>query len=516
MADNAIDPRVDGSCDGVLDAPTVSVSAACSLRKHSQALPLPGMLVDDYEVIDEVARGAMGVVYRARHPSLDRVVAIKMVLDDTGCEDLRRRFSNEARVAASLDHPGIVPIFNVGVWQGHPYFAMLFVDGQTLATMLRDGPMLPNRSAEIALEVAEAIEHAHQTQIIHRDLKPANILIDSDGNARVTDFGISKVLNSASDLTQAGELIGTPHFMPPEQAGNSIVPAGPSSDVYSIGAVLYAMLTGRPPFQATSPLEVVSQVIGTIPISPSALNASVPIELEMIAMKCLGKRTQDRYSTAHDLACDLKRFLAGEPIAARPPGWIGRARFFVRKHVILASVSGTASLLLVVLTASMFVSWLRTQNNVSDLTDELLVTKQLLESERRTVSKFIAARHSSDPSVSLTEFQVRRLGNLVNELTATDPDLALQLSIASLQIATASDHNTASVGMRSASERWLRNRLADIDEEGLETESLSVPELIEAALAHVKQSLTETQRQLYGIDPLPPDKAPNPGFSRDD
>ena len=445
-------------CAEALDAPTVppgvpqpvsqgvSLSAADSSSPDSSfagQLPAIGSTMGDYEVESEIARGAMGVVYRARQKSIGRSVAIKMVLEsdaDTNSASstlLFQRFENEARAAGGLSHPGIVPVYEVGRWNHLPYFAMALIDGKSLADLLRDGPLPPRRAAEIAKEVADAISHAHQQKVIHRDLKPANILIDKQGKAHVTDFGVSKVLESGSDLTTAGELIGTPHYMPPEQAGAKNAKIGPTSDVYSIGAVLYAMLTGRPPFLASTPMDVVAQVLTQEAVPPQTLNALIPTELDVITQQCLQKNSRDRYESSAALAEDLNRYLRGEPIFARPPGIGQRIKLFLRRHVLFASVSGTAALLLVFANVLAMGALIHARQQVTQLSDDLSVAKQMRVSER---SVFKSVMQDADSDDGFAQFEIQRLVVSAKHYQETRPQLAIQIAMAAIQTARNHQH----------------------------------------------------------------------------
>ncbi len=248
-----------------------------------------------------------------------------------------KRFYTEAEAAANLDHPGIVPIFEVGQHEGQHYFSMGFVEGQSLSQRLAGGPLPPREAAELMAKVAGAIEYAHRRGVIHRDLKPGNILLDRDGNPRVTDFGLAKKLEADSGLTGSGQIMGTPSYMPPEQAGGNRGDVGPASDVYALGATLYALLTGRPPFQAATAMDTVLQVIGEEPVPPRRLNASIPGDLETICLKCLEKDASRRYATAQALADDLRRWLGGEPIMARPAGPLERMAKWSRRNPAAAA-----------------------------------------------------------------------------------------------------------------------------------------------------------------------------------
>ena len=427
----------DSGADPFLDQPTVSPDASPPLLQPT--LPAIGTLVDRYELKREIARGAMGVVYLAWQHDLRRQVALKMILVGEDDQKTRERFESESQAAAALDHPGIVPVFDVGTWQGRPYFAMGFVEGPSLLDLLRDGPLVPERAALITRDLAIAISHAHQKQIIHRDLKPANILLAEGDKVRITDFGVSKLMTGSSDLTNLGELVGTPHYMPPEQAGGSSLPISAASDIYSVGAVLYAMLTGRPPFVAASPVEVVGQVIAKPPMRPSALISSVPRELEVITLKCLNKKPENRYSSAEALAEDLGRWLRGEPIHAKPPGVLRRTQQFVRHHLIFASVSGSASLALIAVACILLFSYLHLQGRTVALSEEVTTKRKIIEMQRGVISRLLNAQvdHLSDGERRILRMEI--LTATARDLRNSQPDMALQLSIGVMEIAKQHD-----------------------------------------------------------------------------
>ncbi len=312
----------------------------------------------DYEIIREIARGGMGVVFQARQVSLNRPVALKMILAGQLADELDvKRFYTEAEAAASLDHPGIVPIFEIGEHEGQHYFSMGFVEGQSLAQRLAEGPLPPRAAAESMVKVVDAIEYAHARGVIHRDLKPSNVLLDTNGNPRVTDFGLAKKLAEDSGLTGSGQIMGTPSFMPPEQAGGKRGEVGPLADVYALGATLYALVTGRPPFQAATAMDTVIQVISDEPVPPRRLNPTIPLDLETICLKCLEKEPARRYASAASLAADLRRFLAGEPVLARPIGTPARLwRWCRRRPVVAALGAAVAALILFVAIAGPLVA----------------------------------------------------------------------------------------------------------------------------------------------------------------
>ena len=281
------------------------------------ALELP-VQFGDYLLLEELGRGGMGVVYRTRQLSLDRSVAIKMLL--RGCwasEEDEARFRREAESAAGLTHPNIVPVYEVGVHEGHLYYSMKFISGRTLADMLAAGPLPGRQAARLLSRVSRAVQFAHQQGLLHRDLKPSNILIDEEGEPHVSDFGLARRVSESPDLTRSGAVVGTPAYMAPEQAAGHCGAVGPTSDVYSLGAILYQTLTGRPPFQAASPLDVALLVLEQDPVLPRVLNPKVERDLEMIALRCLQKPVDLRYASAADLADDLDAFLQDEPVSAR-------------------------------------------------------------------------------------------------------------------------------------------------------------------------------------------------------
>jgi eukaryotic-like serine/threonine-protein kinase len=284
--------------DGALEVThTSGQSVSSSLSPPPVAEGLPSGAFGDYELLEEIARGGMGVVYRARQKALDRVVAVKMILaGPVAGKEFVRRFRTEASAAAILHHPNIVAIHDVGVHEGRHYFSMDYVGGQNLGQLVGQQPLPPARAARYVQITAKAIHYAHERGILHRDLKPSNVLIDAaTDEPRITDFGLARRLDGESSLTLSGQVLGSPNFMPPEQAGAKRGKVGPVSDVYALGGICYFLLTARAPFQADSLEQILTQVLNAEPIPPRLLNPSIPRDLETIALKCLEKEPSRRY-----------------------------------------------------------------------------------------------------------------------------------------------------------------------------------------------------------------------------
>ncbi len=329
-------------CLELLDRLAPEPSAAPPGRASADAAP---QSFGRYELVAEIGRGGMGVVFRARQVDLDRFVALKMILANrlASADDVRR-FQAEARAAASLRHPNIVGIHDVGEVHGQPFFTMDFVEGRSLAQALADGPFEPRQAARLAAAVARAVQYLHEHQIVHRDLKPSNILLSAENTPYVTDFGLAKALAASSAETQTGTIVGTLGYMAPEQAAGKAGAASPASDVYSLGAVLFEMLTGRRPFHHSSPLDMLLDVIEGQPPRPTRLNPNVPLPLEWICLKCLERDPRKRYGSARALFEDLERFLRGEPPRVGPPGPVrALVRWGRREPALAAHLGGIAA-----------------------------------------------------------------------------------------------------------------------------------------------------------------------------
>ena len=436
----------------------------------------------DYELLKEIARGGMGVVYRARQRSLDRIVALKMIRSgELASVNEVRRFQAEAQAAARLDHPNIVPIYEVGEQDGLNFFSMGFVEGESLQSRLKEGPVSPKNAAELTRDLAEAVEYAHAMGIIHRDIKPANVLLAPGDNRavrdgteqasdstttsfatesnlrsaihsgdsrrkpvpKITDFGLAKNTFQDSGLTATGQVMGTPSYMPPEQASGRVAEIGVAADVYSLGAVLYAMLTGRPPFQAASMRETLNQVIERDPVAPRQLSPNLDKDLETICLKCLEKDPENRYTTAADLAEDLTRYLDGLPILARPIGRVSQTWRWCKRKPLAATF---VVLLLLLSVVSPIVAWnqnrlsgeaRRARDRADEKVDELNRANQDLKEalvREQAAEKLAKARqeiahlgqvqeYSAQISAALAAWETNNLPLMLHHLKNCQPEL---------------------------------------------------------------------------------------------
>ena len=295
----------------------------------------------DYELLEILGRGGMGVVYKAHQVNLNRLVAVKMILEGrlASSSDIHR-FQIEAQAAGRLSHPNLVTIHEIGELDGRHFYSMDYIDGISLAQLMREGPQDSKHAARYLETIAEAIHVAHENGILHRDLKPGNVLIDDDDEPHVTDFGLAKLVGDDSSLTASGATLGTPSYMPPEQAAGNRSKVNRTSDVYSLGAILYALLTGKPPFRRETVVETMFHVVHTDPTSPRSINPEVDRDLETICLKCLQKRPGRRYQTARALAEDLGRYLRDEPILAKPVGFVTRTARWIRNVPMVAAATG--------------------------------------------------------------------------------------------------------------------------------------------------------------------------------
>ena len=438
-------------------------------RGGGTAAGLPGgpriRYFGDYELVAEIARGGMGVVYRARQVSLNRPVALKMLLAGTlATEEERRRFRVEAEAAAGLDHPNIVPVHEVGEHAGHPYLSMKLVEGGSLAGELTRFVEDPNAAAQLVAAVAGAVHHAHRRGVLHRDLKPSNVLLDADGVPHVVDFGLARRLEADGELTRSGAILGTPAYMAPEQAAGRRGEVTTATDVYGLGAILYALLTGRAPFGGDSVIETLEQVKSNAPEPPNARNRRVDRDLQTICMTCLEKEPTRRYKSAEALGEDLGRWLWGEPIMARPSGRLERAWRWCRRNPAVAVLSGSVALLLITAMTVLTIGIKRVAHEREKATELYHFARQAVDETYLWVTqyfpkqelgsdavppvflkkasgfyrRFAADRGDDPPSIRLAGLVFRRLGQIQQRLgDLSESESAHRQSIALLERADA-------------------------------------------------------------------------------
>jgi WD40 repeat protein/tRNA A-37 threonylcarbamoyl transferase component Bud32 len=410
-------------------------------------------IVPGHEILAELGRGGMGVVYKARHKQLHRLVALKMILAGSHAgEPELARFRMEAEAVARLQHPHIVQIYEVGEQAGLPYFSLEFCEGDSLANQLDGTPMPGPQAAQLVEMLASGAHAAHQQGIVHRDLKPANVLLTADGTPKITDFGLAKKLDDVSGQTQAGAIMGTPSYMAPEQARGESQAIGPRADVYALGAILYELLTGRPPFRATLPIDTLLQVMAEEPVPPRLLQPKVPRDLETICLKCLQKEPHKRYPTALALAEDLQRFERHEPIRARPIGRAERLARWCRRNPVPAVAA--CAIVATVFTAFALITQsrqeaLRSKSQAEQLADEradlAAHNGRLAERERQQREQ---AETLAQDNAHLAETNVR----LANEERAQRKKVEAALGEA--------DRNLYSYRIGRAQREWVANHVA--------------------------------------------------------
>ena len=405
--------------------------------------PFEGV-VGDYQILGELGRGGMGVVYKARHRKLERIVALKMILNGKHSGDSAlKRFVSEARAVAHLQHPGIVQIFDIGEHNGLPYFSLEFVEGRDLHKDLNGTPRDAKSSAEMVEQLAITMQYAHDNKILHRDLKPANILLDAGGKPKITDFGLAKQVDTEGSLaTNDGTILGSPSYMPPEQARGDISSMTPRSDLYSLGAILYQMLTARPPFITDRPLETIMQVMNNEPVQPRELQPGIPIDLETICMKALQKDQTVRYGSCKELAEDLRRFIDGKPILARPVGRIERVVRWCKRNPKVAIPSVAAGFFFIATTFISTWAWRESSANaviIADERDNVKEERDKAQKERdeadrqRVLANEATLQAEKNQKIAETQANLA-LQNIQLVLTEVDTRLAKQPGTADIRI----------------------------------------------------------------------------------
>ncbi len=310
-----------------LQADESGLSAGPPVPPPTEAPPLE---IEGYQILGELGKGGMGVVYKARQTKPVRVVALKMILAGFPDEEARKRFRTEADAVAALQHPNVVQVFEVGEHRGQPFFSLEFCAGGSLEGRLKASPLPPAEAARLMETLARAVHHAHERSIVHRDLKPGNVLLTADGTPKVADFGLAKKMDEVGGTQTA--VVGSPPYMAPEQTSGKSKEIGPATDVYALGAILYECLTGRPPFKAATVLETLEQVLYDDPVPPRRLQSKTPRDLETICLKCLRKDAKQRYASAETLAEDLRRYQEHRPIVGRPVGRVERTWSWCRRN----------------------------------------------------------------------------------------------------------------------------------------------------------------------------------------
>jgi serine/threonine protein kinase len=490
------------------------VSVDCAGARWSGGTTPPGLempltlprVFGNFELLNEIARGGMGIVYKAHQTKPSRVVALKMILTGRlASKKDRERFYAEAEAAAALDHPNIVPIFETGECEGQHYFTMGFVEGESLADRLARGPLLPREAAAIVRDVALAAHYAHERGIIHRDLKPANILIDQQGRVRVTDFGLARQQTDATHLTCTGQLLGTPSFMPPEQIAGQRQDIGPSADIYALGATLYTLVCGRPPFQAGSIADTLRQVAEQEPLALRQFDRAIPRDLETIALNCLQKLPARRYQTAQDLADDLQRFLSDLPIVARRTSHAERVVRWCRRNPLVAALSGAAAATLIGALIMLILSNWRIRSESAALAEALDQKDAALSTAHEAVNQMlteVADKKFSDIPlghplrVSLLKDALKfyeGLAQLDEKRTALGPEMATVLhEMAGLQ---------RELGQNEEAQRSLKQGLALLSENQID--SLATEELranMELDLAYTMEAAQSNRVKAAAVE----------------
>lgn len=465
---------------------------------------LPWPTLTGYEILGFLGSGGMGVVYKARDLALDRVVALKMVSESVNAHpEHQERFLREAKAIASLKHANIVQIHEVGEIDGKPYLSLEYEAGGSLARKLDGIPWPAEKAAALVRTLALAIDAAHQQHIIHRDLKPGNILFSADGTPKLTDFGLAKHLEADQDQTRSDLIAGTPSYMAPEQANSSRGPIGPATDIYSLGILLYELLTGRPPFRSETTFDTLMQVLHVEPVSPRRLNPNVSRDLETICLKCLAKEPGGRYRTASDLAEDLRRTLAGEPIVARPIGAIARGWRWCRRKPVVASLLAAVAASLLIGTAVSLAYARLADKRATDAEYEKNRADELGETERQAREDAQRAEKTSAQQAELALDSLRQLIFDIQDQLEEKPDTQkirlslLKSAIDRLELAKAIDPNKAEVTLAAAT---AESRLGDIYASlGRSEDGLKHYGRARELFAKLAQKRTETTGARHGL-----------------
>ena len=419
-------------------------------RIQSTGTLAPGTFLDGYEVTRVLGRGGMSIVYAARQLALDREVALKLVrTGPLATPDALRRFESEVAATAALQHPGIVSVYDTGIWEGYHYFSMQLIEGATLAAMLRDGPIDINLAAELVRDIADAVHYAHLHGVLHRDLKPSNVIVaEESGKPFVADFGLAKTWSAENmladnGLTQSGQLVGTPSYMSPEQATGNSKRVSPASDVYALGAILYELVTGRAPFRAATTMETIRQVIDSDPVSPRSLNPVVPGDMETICLKCLSKSPAARYPSAQALQQDLERFLAKQPIQARPTSKVERVLRWASRNRALSVAMTSFILALLAGTIVSTALWLKSERSAklaNSRNESLLASQEVMKKNQRAIREalsdgYYSSTRDRNEFVQLptsvrntTLISMRQANELMFKIAQDDPDTLREIA----------------------------------------------------------------------------------------
>ena len=438
-------PSVPG--DAATLPPPLASSDTATLAPTASTVPAEAsVVVPGYEIVRELGRGGMGVVYQARHIKLDRPVALKMILagSHAGAADLAR-FQTEAEAIARLRHPNIVQVYEVGEHERKPFFSLEFCGGGSLEKKLGGTPLPSKEAASLVGTLARAMQAAHEQKVIHRDLKPANVLLAEDGTPKITDFGLAKKLDEAGQ-TASGAVMGTPSYMAPEQAGGKSNEIGPLTDVYALGAILYECLTGRPPFKAATALDTILQLVGDEPVPPTKLQSKTPRDLETICLKCLEKEPRRRYTSARELADDLRRYLAGEPIRARPVGRAERAAKWVRRNPVVAALLTAVAVSVLCGAAGIFVKYLDAKEQEGIARGKAKAAQDALKDRDEALTQVRADAETARQATTLAEQRKALADRRKQEAQEREQEALYRLATSNVLLAQAAwDGNNAAV-----------------------------------------------------------------------